>query len=101
MNSNPLITSNKQYHGINVPLFSLRSKLSGGIGEYPDLIPLLNWCKSLGLNVLQLLPLNDTGLETSPYSALSSCALNPLHIGLARLPYMQENSHLNTILKEC
>ncbi len=79
----------RQHHGVNLPLFALRSKKSCGIGEYPDLMPLLPWCRELNLDVLQLLPLNDTGQETSPYSALSALALNPIHLGLAQLPFLE------------
>lgn len=78
------------HHGINLPLFSLRSQASCGIGEFPDLIPLFDWCKSLGMDVIQLLPLNDGGPETSPYCALSAMALNPMHLGLSILPYLDK-----------
>lgn len=82
------------HHGIVIPLFSLHSKNSCGIGEYPDLIPIIHWCHEIGFDLIQLLPLNDTGLETSPYSALSAFALNPIHIGLSELPYLPDNSAL-------
>lgn len=88
------------HHGITIPLFSLHSKTSGGIGEYPDLIPLIDWCSHIGFDIIQLLPLNDTGLESSPYSALSAFALNPLHLGLAFLPYLTENEELNNKLHD-
>lgn len=81
-------------HGINVPLFSLRSQSSCGIGEYLDLIPLLGWCKEVGFNVLQTLPLNDTGQESSPYCALTSTALNPIHLSLAQLPGLEQHPQL-------
>lgn len=74
------------HHGIALPLFSLHTRSSGGIGEYPDLIPLIDWCSEVGFEIVQLLPLNDTGLETSPYSALSAFALNPIHLNLNHLP---------------
>lgn len=90
----------RQHHGINVPLFSLHSASSAGIGEFPDLLPLISWCHNIGLDTLQLLPLNDTGPNTSPYSALSAFALNPLHLGLANLPNLYENDHLAAALKE-
>jgi 4-alpha-glucanotransferase len=77
------------HHGITLPLFSLRTFQSCGIGEFTDLLPLLNWCKSLGLDVIQLLPLNESIHDWSPYSAFSANALNPLHIGLAHLPYLE------------
>lgn len=76
----------RHHHGICVPLFSLLSEKSCGIGEYLDLQPLLGWVKELGMDIIQLLPLNDTGLGTSPYSALSANALSPLHISMHALP---------------
>lgn len=90
----------KHHHGICVPLFSLRSKDSCGIGEFTDLLPLAQWCKEIGFDVIQLLPLNDSGLETSPYSALSAFALNPLYLGLHALPYVENISYLQQIIKE-
>lgn len=73
------------HHGIVVPLFSLHSKTSGGIGEYPDLLPLISWSKNIGFDIIQLLPLNDTGQDSSPYSAISAYALNPIHLNIDRL----------------
>lgn len=90
----------KDHHGIVIPLFSLHSKKSCGIGEYPDLIPLIHWCRQVGFDIIQLLPLNDTGFETSPYSALSAYALNPIHIGLASLPYILDNQDLAKSIQE-
>lgn len=76
----------KQHHGICFPLFSIHSRKSCGIGEYLDLIPMIEWCHQIGFDVIQLLPLNDTGLGTSPYDALSAHALNPIHLSLTALP---------------
>lgn len=90
----------RHHHGIVIPLFSLHSKNSCGIGEYPDLIPIINWCSELGLDVIQLLPLNDTGIDTSPYSALSAFALNPIHIGLSKLPYLDQDPKLKNNIQE-
>jgi 4-alpha-glucanotransferase len=89
----------KKHHGIDLPLFSLHSEQSHGIGEFPDLFPLINWCDTCGLDVIQLLPLNDTGLDTSPYSALSAFALNPIHIGLNALPHLERYPLLQDELK--
>lgn len=82
------------HNGINVPLFSLHSQKSTGVGEFPDLIPIIDWCAFLGLDVIQTLPLNDTGIDVSPYSALSAYALNPLHLGLSSLPKLEEHADL-------
>lgn len=73
------------HHGICIPLFSLHTEKSSGIGEYLDLLPLISWCKEVGLDVIQLLPLNDIGLGTSPYNAISAFALSPLYISLHSL----------------
>lgn len=84
----------KNHHGICIPLFSLRTQESCGVGEFLDLIPLIDWCSSIGFDVIQLLPLNDGGLESSPYSALSATALNPIHLSLSRLPLLEKmNGH--------
>jgi 4-alpha-glucanotransferase len=71
--------------GVVVPLFSLRSKESVGIGEFLDLVPFGQWAKKCGLDLIQLLPVNDTGEESSPYSARSAFALNPVHIRLQEI----------------
>ncbi len=78
----------QDHHGIVVPLFSLHSKNSCGIGEYLDLLPLIDWCQGCGFDVIQLLPLNDVGLGTSPYDAISAFALNPTYLSLKDLPYL-------------
>lgn len=71
--------------GVCAPLFSLHSKTSVGIGEIPDLAPFVDWCKSVGLGIIQLLPLNDLGYDFAPYSAKSSFALDPLYLSLRHL----------------
>jgi len=72
--------------GTAVPLSSLRSHADSGIGEFPDLVALGAWCRDAGLSLIQLLPINDTGYESSPYSALSAFALHPVYLRLADLP---------------
>lgn len=90
----------KNHHGINIPLFSLHSKNSCGIGEFPDLIPLIHWCKNIGFDVIQLLPLNDSGENSSPYSGISAFALNPIHLGLAELPNLDQFPDLQQLVAD-
>jgi 4-alpha-glucanotransferase len=71
--------------GVVVPLFSLRSKESVGIGEFLDLVPFGQWANKCGMDLIQLLPVNDTGEESSPYSARSAFALNPVYIRLQEI----------------
>lgn len=71
--------------GVMVPLFSARTTQSAGMGDFADIERLVDWCVEIGATVLQLLPLNDIGLGTSPYSALSALALDPTYISLRRL----------------
>lgn len=79
----------KPHHGIVVPLPSIRSQDSHGIGEFLDLIALIDFCKKVGFDIIQLLPINDMGNNTSPYSAISSCALDPMFLIVSALPYVK------------
>ncbi|MCR4714216.1 MAG: 4-alpha-glucanotransferase [Treponemataceae bacterium] len=72
--------------GVSVPVGALRTKKSFGIGEFLDIIPFADFCKKSSLKVIQLLPVNDTGTESSPYSALSASALHPIYISIESLP---------------
>lgn len=89
----------KKHHGINTPLFSLRSKNSSGIGEFLDLKLLIDWLHPLGFDVIQLLPLNDLGDDTSPYNSISSNALNPIYISLEFLPDIKKDKDLMERIK--
>ena len=71
--------------GIAVPVFSLRTRRSCGVGEFADLVALGRWCVSVGLEVIQVLPVNDTGADNSPYSLMSAFALHPLYLQLDEL----------------
>jgi 4-alpha-glucanotransferase len=81
----------KHHHGIDISLAALHSSDSGGIGEYTDLIPMIDWCHEIGFDVLQLLPINDSDTDPSPYSALSAFALHPIYMALRDLPYAKED----------
>lgn len=88
------------HHGFCLPLFSLHSEESCGIGEYLDLIPMIHFCKEVGMDVIQLLPLNDPGLDTSPYNALSAFALNPVHLSISQLPNIERVPNYDQIFSK-
>ena len=74
--------------GIGVPLFSLVSSRSWGIGEFADLPAFGSWCAAAGQRYVQLLPLNETSPgETSPYSSMTAMALDPIYI---RVPDVED-----------
>jgi 4-alpha-glucanotransferase len=78
--------------GLAIPLFSIPSRRSWGIGEIPDLIALARWLGEAGLDFVQLLPVNEMhdGVN-SPYSALSAMAIDPIYISLADVPEYAED----------
>lgn len=73
--------------GVAIPVFSLRSKKSLGTGEFTDLKLLVDWARTTGLKMIQLLPVNDTTAtytwkDSYPYSAISAFALHPLLLNI-------------------
>jgi len=71
--------------GVAIPLFSVRSKKSIGIGEITDIKTIVKWCELTGNTILQLLPLNDTGFDFAPYNSVSSFALDPMYLSIQNL----------------
>src|SRR5579871_7603 len=76
--------------GISIPVFSLRSKNSFGVGEFCDLKLLVDWATKTGMKLIQLLPINDTiathtWIDSYPYAAISAFALHPIYINLEDL----------------
>jgi 4-alpha-glucanotransferase len=73
--------------GVALPVFSLRSERGLGVGEFPDLKLLMDWAEKTGLNVVQILPINDTTathtwVDSYPYAAISVFALHPQYLNL-------------------
>jgi 4-alpha-glucanotransferase len=76
-----------RHAGVLVPLFSIPTRRSWGIGEIPDLVTLARWLNHAGCDFVQFLPLNEMQEgQSSPYSALSAMALDPLFIALDDVP---------------
>lgn len=78
--------------GVLMPLFSLRRAGDAGIGDLAALEEWVDWAAAHGVGFLQLLPVNALGEDDapSPYSAISSVALEPLYLTLERIPGMPE-----------
>ncbi|MCR4733896.1 MAG: 4-alpha-glucanotransferase [Treponema sp.] len=86
--------------GTAVPLGALYTKDNPCIGEYPDLIPFADFCKDCGLKMIQLLPVNDTGTQSSPYSGLSAFALHPIYIRIKDIKGFDELYKANSKFKK-
>lgn len=78
--------------GVAIPVFSLRSAQSLGVGEFADLKPLADWAQAVGLKLIQILPINDTTsshdwTDSYPYSAISVFALHPIYLRISDMSY--------------
>jgi 4-alpha-glucanotransferase len=72
-----------RHAGVIAPLFSIPSRSSWGIGEIGDLPHLARWLEAAGLDFVQLLPIKEMeGGQSSPYSALSAMAIDPIFISV-------------------
>lgn len=76
--------------GVAIPVFSLRSKTSFGVGEFTDIRLLVDWARETHLKLIQLLPINDTiathsWSDSYPYAAISAFALHPIYINLSKV----------------
>lgn len=79
--------------GVVIPVFSLRSDGSQGVGDFGDLCKMIDWADAVGMRAVQLLPINDTTTTGSwrdsyPYNAISVFALHPLYLDLREWQYL-------------
>ncbi|MBE6342504.1 MAG: 4-alpha-glucanotransferase [Lentimicrobiaceae bacterium] len=97
MTNNDNIGNGWKGAGVAVPVFSLRSRYSCGIGEFLDLKLLADWCSKVGLKIIQILPINDTRTDDSwdnsyPYKAISTKALHPIYLNLSEMGTLYNES---------
>ena len=86
---------NRKLAGTLVPVFSLRTRKSAGIGDFGDLKTMIDFVASTGQKVLQLLPVNDTTIthtwtDSYPYSCISVFAIHPQYADLHALPELKD-----------
>ena len=86
---------NRKLAGTQVPVFSLRTRKSVGIGDFGDLKTMIDFVASTGQKVLQLLPINDTTIthtwtDSYPYSCISVFAIHPQYADLHALPELKD-----------
>ena len=91
---------NRKLAGTLVPVFSLRSKTSYGVGDFGDLKKMIDWVAVTHQRVLQVLPINDTTTthtwtDSYPYSCISIFALHPQYVDLTQLPTLKDGKKRN------
>jgi 4-alpha-glucanotransferase len=77
------LSPEKKIAGILTPLFALRRENDLGIGDLAALREFIDWSADGGFKLVQLLPINETGGDNSPYNAISAVAIEPTTLELA------------------
>ena len=94
--------------GVAIPVFSLRSEDDFGVGEFLDLMKMVDWAEATGQRFIQVLPVNDTTMthtwtDSYPYNANSCFALHPMYLRvseLGRLADAEEQARFDALAAE-
>ena len=83
--------------GTVIPVFSLRTEGSFGVGDFGDLKMMIDWCAKTKQRILQVLPINDTNItktwqDSYPYNSISIYALHPQYTDLRQLPAIKDEA---------
>ena len=81
--------------GVAVPVFSLRSEKSFGVGDFGDLKRMIDWAVATNQKAVQILPINDTTMthtwtDSYPYSSISIYAFHPMYADLKQLGSLKD-----------
>ena len=88
------LSSDKKLAGILCPVFSIRTEDDLGIGDTEGVNQMIDWCHEHGISLFQVLPINETSDDNSPYNAISSMALDPMTIAVSP-KYIPDLSEVN------
>ncbi|ULQ57588.1 4-alpha-glucanotransferase [Flavihumibacter rivuli] len=91
--------------GIAIPVFSLRTSKSFGVGEFNDLEALVDWARTVGMKMIQILPVNDTTAthtwsDSYPYAAISAFALHPIYVNLEKVAGKKQSALIKPLKKK-
>ncbi|MBQ8360878.1 MAG: 4-alpha-glucanotransferase [Bacteroidaceae bacterium] len=80
--------------GCVIPVFSLRTAGSFGVGDFGDMLKMIDWAAHTGQRVLQILPINDTTInhtwtDSYPYNSISIYAFHPQYVDVRQLPALK------------
>ena len=92
-------SSARKVAGTAIPVFSLRSEGSFGVGDFGDLKKLIDWAVSTHQQAIQILPINDTTItntwmDSYPYISISIYAFHPMYIDLRQLGKLKDKEAL-------
>ncbi len=81
--------------GVAIPIFSLRTERSMGVGDFGDIRNMVDWAVERGMNIIQILPINDTTMggtweDSYPYNANSTIALHPQYLALREVAILDD-----------
>ena len=96
---------NRKIAGTAIPVFSLRSEGSFGIGDFGDLKKFIDWAKQTHQQAIQILPINDTTIthtwtDSYPYNSISIYAFNPMYIDLRQLGKLKDKEAAKALEEE-
>lgn len=93
------LSADQRLAGLLVPVFALRREGDLGIGDTTAIRELADFCRDAGFRMIQVLPINETGGDNSPYNAISSVALEPalLDVSPRAIPDLRENDYHQAI----
>lgn len=87
--------------GVAIPVFSLRSESSFGIGDFNDLKKLVDWAVETNQKIIQILPINDTTItgtwtDSYPYNSISIYAFHPIYTNIEKLGKLKNKKAVTT-----
>ena len=90
--------------GVVVPVFSLRSEHSYGVGDFGDLRRMVDWAVATGMKFIQVLPVNDTTIthqwsDSCPYNIVSAFALHPHYVDLEAAGTLRSKQKMTQYLR--
>ena len=98
-------STNTKVAGTAVPVFSLRSEGSQGVGDFGDIVKMVDWAVKTSQRAVQILPINDTTItgtwvDSYPYNSISIYAFHPMYVDLRQLPALKDKAAMKEYEKK-
>ncbi len=91
--------------GIAIPVFSLKSEKSFGVGDFGDLKRMVDWAVNTRQKVIQILPVNDTTMthawtDSYPYNSISIYAFHPMYADIRQMGTLKDKEAASKFSKK-